>query len=189
MSEPRTPLPSPLAGEGGRSERSEDRPGEGALPLGKSRTHPSPASRLRRSAPSPARGEGTERVARSGASTKSVIRARALRRRMTDAEAKLWFALRDRRLASYKFRRQAPVGPFYADFVCFDARVVIEVDGGQHAESMRDLRRDQWFEANGFAVLRFWNHDVLRNLEGVLTSLLDTLQRNGKDGTTWEIAR
>ena len=103
-------------------------------------------------------------------------RARALRSRMTDAECKLWFALRDRRFADFKFRRQVPVGPFIADFVCYNARVVIEVDGGQHAESSSDARRDRWFAANEFLVLRFWNNDVLHNLEGVLTSLLETLQ-------------
>src|SRR4051794_41907586 len=115
---PRARNPSPLAGEGGREQC--ERPGEGTLP----RVDPSPASRLRRSAPSPARGEGEY-------AAQSVARARSLRRRMTDAERKLWFALRDRRLAGFKFRRQVPVGPFYADFVCFDARLVIEADGGQ----------------------------------------------------------
>jgi very-short-patch-repair endonuclease len=94
---------------------------------------------------------------------------------MTDAERKLWFVLRDRRFANFKFRRQAPVGPFIADFVCYDARVVIEVDGGQHAESRSDERRDRWFAANGFFVLRFWNHDVLKNPEGVLTVILERL--------------
>jgi very-short-patch-repair endonuclease len=94
---------------------------------------------------------------------------------MTDAERKLWFALRDRRFAAFKFRRQVPMGPFVADFVCYDARVVIEVDGGQHAESLSDKRRDRWFMAKGFLVLRFWNNDVLSNLEGVLTSALDAL--------------
>ena len=96
---------------------------------------------------------------------------------MTDAERKLWFALRDRRFVDYKFRRQVPVGPFIADFVCYDARVVVEVDGGQHAESARDAQRDQWFAAHGFVVVRFWNNDVLRNLEGVLTLLLETLHQ------------
>ena len=93
---------------------------------------------------------------------------------MTDAECRLWFALRDRRFAEFKFRRQVPVGPFVADFVCYKVRVIIEVDGGQHAESQSDLRRDWWFAANDFLVLRYWNNDVLRNLEGVLTSLLAT---------------
>ena len=95
---------------------------------------------------------------------------------MTDAEAKLWFALRDRRFANFKFRRQVPVGPFVADFVCYDARVVIEVDGGQHAQSHSDERRDRWLAANGFVVLRFWNHDVLKTLEGVLTVVLERLR-------------
>ena len=69
-----------------------------------------------------------------------------------------------------------PVGPFIADFICYGARVVIEVDGGQHADSKSDERRDQWFASNKFFVLRFWNHDVLLNLEGVLTVILETLR-------------
>jgi very-short-patch-repair endonuclease len=95
---------------------------------------------------------------------------------MTDAETKLWFALRDRRFANFKFRRQVSPGPFIADFICYKARVIVEVDGGQHAESASDLHRDRWCAANEFVVWRFWNHDVLRNPEGVLTSLLETLQ-------------
>jgi very-short-patch-repair endonuclease len=102
-------------------------------------------------------------------------RARALRQRMTNAERKLWYALRDRRFARFKFRRQAPVGRFIADFVCFERRLVIEVDGGQHADSVRDRWRDRWFAANGFRVLRFWNNEVLKNLEGVMTVLAETL--------------
>jgi very-short-patch-repair endonuclease len=101
--------------------------------------------------------------------------ARALRTQMTDAERKLWLALRDRRFAGVKFRRQAPVGPFIADFICFDARLVIEVGGGQHADSSSDVRRDAWFARNGFRILRFWNSDVLLNTEGVLTAVLDAL--------------
>jgi very-short-patch-repair endonuclease len=94
---------------------------------------------------------------------------------MTDAERKLWLALRDGRFANYKFRRQVPAGPFFPDFVCFDARLVIELDGGQHADSVRDRRRDRWFEANDFLVVRYWNNDVFGNLEGVLTALLEAL--------------
>jgi very-short-patch-repair endonuclease len=94
---------------------------------------------------------------------------------MTDAEAKLWFALRDRRFADFKFRRQVPVGSYIADFICYDPRVVIEVDGGQHSESSLDVSRDQWFTANDFLILRFWNNDVLSNLEGVLLNLLEAL--------------
>jgi very-short-patch-repair endonuclease len=94
---------------------------------------------------------------------------------MTDAERKLWFALRDRRFANFKFRRQVPIGPFVADFACYSARVIIEVDGGQHADSIRDQRRDRWFADNNFIVLRYWNNEVLSNLEGVLTVILDVL--------------
>jgi very-short-patch-repair endonuclease len=74
---------------------------------------------------------------------------------MTDTERKLWFALRDRRFAGCKFRRQVPIGPFIADFVCFQARRVIEVGGGQHADSIQDQRRDRCFAANKFRVMRF----------------------------------
>ena len=166
----RTPIPSPLAGEGGR-EQSE-RPVEGSV-------NPSPASLTRgvRSAPSPARGEG--KAGAIGGEPRprpsAVSRARALRSRMTDAERKLWFVLRDRRFARSKFRRQVPIGPFVADFVCFDARLVLEIDGGQHAGSTRDINRDRWFAANGFRLLRFWNNDVLSNPDGVMTTVAAAL--------------
>jgi very-short-patch-repair endonuclease len=103
-------------------------------------------------------------------------RARELRSPMTDAERKLWFALRDRRFACFKFRRQVPIGPFIADFVCFEARLVIEVDGGQHADSIQDQRRDRWFAANKFRVMRFWNNEVRSNLEGVMILLAEALR-------------
>ncbi|MEO6947825.1 MAG: endonuclease domain-containing protein [Nitrobacter sp.] len=99
--------------------------------------------------------------------------ARNLRARMTDAERKLWFGIKDRRFQNLKFRRQVPVGPYVADFLCFDLRLVVEVDGGQHAESVRDAERDRWFADNGFRTLRFWNNDVLSNLEGVLTVIAE----------------
>jgi very-short-patch-repair endonuclease len=96
---------------------------------------------------------------------------------MTDAERKLWFALKDRRFAAFKFRRQVPVGPYIADFLCFELRLILEVDGGQHAKSVRDAERDNWLAQNEFRVVRFWNNDVLQNLEGVLTSLAGELDR------------
>jgi very-short-patch-repair endonuclease len=95
---------------------------------------------------------------------------------MTNAERKLWFALRDRRFARFKFRRQLPIGPFVADFICYSARLVVEVDGGHHAESSQDKNRDHWFSANNFQVMRFWNNDVLKNLDGVLTLIAQALQ-------------
>jgi very-short-patch-repair endonuclease len=103
--------------------------------------------------------------------------ARQLRARMTDAERKLWFALKDRRFATFKFRRQVPIGPYIADFLCFELRLITEIDGGQHADSVRDIERDNWLARNEFHVVRFWNNDVLQNLEGVLTSLAEQLDR------------
>jgi very-short-patch-repair endonuclease len=95
-------------------------------------------------------------------------KARALRRSMTDAERKLWRAIRDRQIAGAKFRRQVPIGKFVADFLCYELRIVIEVDGGQHANSVKDGIRDRWFRDNELRVLRFWNNEVLSNLQGVL---------------------
>jgi very-short-patch-repair endonuclease len=179
MSERHAPKPSPPAGEGAErsaklaaSQASLTREaGEGSLAK-----NSSPGRSLRSRPPSPAGGEGKEPAASKDVSI-SVARARTLRSGMTDAERKLWYAFRDRRFANYKFRRQVPIGPFIADFICYDARVVIEVDGGQHAGSASDARRDRWFAANQFLVLRFWNNDVLKNLEGVLTSVLESLHQ------------
>jgi BirA family biotin operon repressor/biotin-[acetyl-CoA-carboxylase] ligase len=94
--------------------------------------------------------------------------ARRLRREMTDAERKLWSVLRVRRFRGTAFRRQAPLGPYIADFVCHRLKLVIEVDGGQHSGSEHDACRDQWLAREGYRVLRFWNNEVLGNLEGVL---------------------
>ena len=101
--------------------------------------------------------------------------ARVMRRIATDAERKLWFLLRDRRLDGIKFRRQVPFGPYVLDFVCFDRKLVVEVDGGQHAELKADTVRDARLQARGFRVVRYWNTDVLKNPDGVLTDLLAQL--------------
>jgi very-short-patch-repair endonuclease len=128
--------------------------------------------------PSPPAGEGAERQRReAGEGARWLTKtARKLRSKMTDAERKLWFALKDRRFQSFKFRRQVPIGPYVADFLTFESRLVVEVDGGQHAESARDIERDRWLAENEFRVLRFWNNDVLSNLDGVLTALATELQ-------------
>jgi len=97
--------------------------------------------------------------------------ARKLRRDMTPAEKKLWAALRARRFAAYKFRRQVPVGPYVADFMCFEARLIVEVDGSQHVESAHDVERDAWLASQGFLVKRFWNGDVLSRLDSVLDTI------------------
>lgn len=99
--------------------------------------------------------------------------ARDLRGSLTDAEAILWRCLRDRRLAGLKFRRQVPLGPYIADFVCFEAKFVVEADGGQHADSPRDARRDAFIASQGFRTLRVWNMDIKDNLE----SVLDTIEK------------
>jgi 2-isopropylmalate synthase len=98
-------------------------------------------------------------------------RARAMRRTLTDAERRLWCALRDRRMQSVKFRRQAPVGPYIVDFLCIRHRLVIEADGSQHAESVRDNVRDAWLTRSGYRILRFWNHEVLTAQENVLATI------------------
>ena len=99
-----------------------------------------------------------------------------LRLNATDAERRLWAALRDRRLQSYKFRRQHPIGRFVVDFACTKHRLVIEADGGQHNESTADIRRTAWLESQGWRVIRFWNNDILVNTEGVLSTILRALQ-------------
>ncbi len=98
--------------------------------------------------------------------------ARKLRSDTTDAEIRLWRALRNRRLSGYKFKRQVPFSPYIADFLCADAQLIVEADGGQHAESVdADRLRTEYFEQGGYRVLRFWNNDVLQNLEGVLETI------------------
>jgi very-short-patch-repair endonuclease len=103
---------------------------------------------------------------RSAKVTKTIL-ARRLRRDSTHAEQKLWRYLRARSLGGFKFARQIPVGPYIVDFVCREKRLVIEVDGGQHAESKSDAARDRWLEAHRYRVVRFWNNKVLENIEGV----------------------
>jgi very-short-patch-repair endonuclease len=93
-----------------------------------------------------------------------------LRASMTDAERKLWYALRSRSIGP-KFRRQVPLGPFIVDFACFEMKIIVEVDGSQHAKNQHDVARDLYFNERGYRVLRFWNNDVLRNLDGVLQAI------------------
>jgi adenine-specific DNA-methyltransferase len=102
--------------------------------------------------------------------------ARQLRRDQTDAEQRLWAKLRDRQLGSAKFRRQHPIGPFVADFCCPQRKLVVELDGGQHKDDVvADEKRSRFLEAQGYRVLRFWNHDVLANTNGVLERIGDAL--------------
>ena len=96
---------------------------------------------------------------------------RKLRNTMTDSEKKLWQQLRGKQFDGYKFRRQHPFGDFILDFVCLDAKLVIEVEGGQHSESVRDLIRDQSLQRAGFRIFRFWNNQVLNEMESVVEAV------------------
>lgn len=98
--------------------------------------------------------------------------ARRLRTNMTDAERKLWQCLRLKQVASYRFRRQHPIGPYIVDFACLEKHLVIEVDGGQHHECEADFHRDAFLGGRGFDVLRFWNNDVIENIEGVIEAVM-----------------
>ncbi|MGA8032980.1 MAG: DUF559 domain-containing protein [Casimicrobiaceae bacterium] len=105
----------------------------------------------------------------SGQGKQCVRRARQLRRESTDAEQRLWWLLRDRRLAGHKFRRQHSIGPYFADLACVERRIIIELDGGQHVERRAyDDRRSTWLEGRGWRVLRFWDDDVLLRTGDVL---------------------
>jgi very-short-patch-repair endonuclease len=97
--------------------------------------------------------------------------ARRLRRDATEAEKALWQRLRSRGFEGLKFRRQVPFGRYIADFFCEELQLVIELDGGQHADSEKDVVRTRYLESQGLRVLRFWNNDVLGNMEGVLEYL------------------
>ena len=102
-------------------------------------------------------------------------RARELRRFGTDAENRLWYAFKNRAFCGLKFSRQVPIGPYIADFVCREIGLIIELDGGQHAESVRDELRTAFLNAEGYDVLRFWNTDVLTNRDGVLQAIGDVI--------------
>ena len=101
----------------------------------------------------------------------STLRSRNLRKQSTEAEKLLWQKLRRKQFHGLRFRRQFPLGPYFGDFVCLPARLVVEVDGGLHAEPAQrehDQRRSNWLRTQKFRVLRFWNLDVFQNIEGVL---------------------
>ncbi|MBI3464610.1 MAG: endonuclease domain-containing protein [Planctomycetes bacterium] len=103
--------------------------------------------------------------------------ARQLRRDMTDAEHRLWWHLRYRQMDGKKFRRQAPIGSYIVDFACFEEKLIVELDGGQHAQQQAyDARRTQWLNSQGFRVLRFWDHQVFEDVEPVMEVILRNLR-------------
>ncbi|WP_321813616.1 MULTISPECIES: endonuclease domain-containing protein [unclassified Paraburkholderia] len=106
-----------------------------------------------------------------------LAQARHLRKNMTEAERLLWRHLRAHRLRGEKFRRQHPIGPYIVDFMHCGARVVIEADGGHHNARASDAARDAWFQHRGFTVLRFWNNEILQNVDGVLEVISATVSQ------------
>ena len=114
--------------------------------------------------------------------------SRQLRREMADAERKLWSILSERQVGGVKVRRQVPFGPYVADFASHESKIVIEVDGGQHAERQeKDGLRTAFLAAEGYQVLRFWNNDVMDNLEGVYAVIAEAVDAAGKTSAFKEI--
>lgn len=109
-------------------------------------------------------------------SQETVKHSRQLRKNPTEAEKRLWRHIRDKQLNAHKFRRQFPIGSYIVDFICVEKRLIIEVDGGQHADSAYDKKRDIDLKAQNYHIIRFWNHDVLQNTEGVLQEIISSLQ-------------
>ena len=105
-------------------------------------------------------------------------RARTLRQNMTEAERRVWQILRSHQIEGYKFRRQVPIGRYIADFVCHEARLIVEIDGGQHDRSSpREAERSGFLQSEGYRILRFWNDEVLANLDGVHETIAAELGR------------
>lgn len=101
--------------------------------------------------------------------------SRKLRRNETDAEYRLWYELKNRGLSGFKFSRQVPLGPYIADFVCREKMLIVELDGSQHASSTHDRQRALWLNTQGYAVLRFWNHELFEGLSDTLDTILAVL--------------
>jgi len=142
--------------------------------------------------PSPLAGEGLGSGVRAASAAHKTLtdalarkatmleRARHMRSNPTDAERRLWSILRAGRLAGIRWRRQQIIDDLYiADFICFEHRLIVEADGGQHAESTYDEQRDAWLVEQGFRILRFWNNDVLTNGEGVAEAILHEIESPG----------
>ncbi|VAW36089.1 hypothetical protein MNBD_DELTA03-934 [hydrothermal vent metagenome] len=107
---------------------------------------------------------------------KFIYRAKLLRNNMTDTERLLWSKIRNRQIYGYKFRRQSPIGRYIVDFICYEKKIIIELDGSQHAAREEyDQQRTVWLESGGYKVIRFWNNDVWQNIEGVLDVIASAL--------------
>ncbi len=140
---------------------------------GRNKLPPLPGGeRVARAKPEPGEGASDPAKRRPGATA----RARSLRRNDTEPEYRLWGELRNRRLNGYKFARQIPIGPYVVDFLNREIRLVVELDGAQHADGRRDAVRDRYLSGNGYAVLRFWNDEVLKERRAVLETILAALE-------------
>ncbi|MCF6192446.1 MAG: DUF559 domain-containing protein, partial [Candidatus Hydrothermae bacterium] len=163
--------PPPLAHQG--EDRGMTSPSTSTQEIGSREETPNPSPLW-----GEGRGEGRKSRTKEERSELLMQLAREMRKAPTDAEQRLWYFLRNRRLGGYKFRRQHSIGPYIVDFVCIEKGVIVEVDGGQHAEDLqrrKDVERTRFLENRGFRVIRFWNHEVLKNTEEVLAAILDAL--------------
>jgi very-short-patch-repair endonuclease len=111
--------------------------------------------------------------------------AKTLRHALTEAERDLWQLLRSRQLSNIKFRRQVPLGPWIADFVCFEHMLIVEADGSQHADSRHDDGRDADLRSRGFRILRCWNNDIFVNPNGVLERIFETIEPSPSPRGLW----
>ena len=122
-----------------------------------------------------------EAESRTRRAPQTTPRARALRDGGNHAEGRLWLELKDRKLSGYKFVRQFPIGPYFADFLCRSAKLVVELDGSQHAGSLHDAQRDKYMNDNGYSVIRFWSHEILSQTTAVLETILGVLDGRLKE--------
>jgi very-short-patch-repair endonuclease len=133
--------------------------------------------------PLPPAGEGRGEGVWKDKRHTSAIKAKRLRKISTDAENRLWQKIRNRQVRGCKFKRQYPIEHYVADFICVEMGLIVEVDGGQHCENKKDEIRTEFLESKGYEVIRFWNNEVLGNIEGVLDTLTLTLSRKAGEGT------
>jgi very-short-patch-repair endonuclease len=125
--------------------------------------------------PSPILGEGGTRREAVGGRGRALGRAREMRKHPTDAERRLWTLLRNHHLAGSKWKRQQTIGRYIVDFVCFEARLIVEADGAQHIDSGYDAARDTSLRTQGFRLLRFYNNDILAETQSVAAAILAAL--------------
>ncbi len=122
---------------------------------------------------------------KAGMGVRSIVAtARKLRRSSTDVERKLWHRIRDKQIEEFRFRRQRPIEKYIVDFICLEAQLIVELDAGQHAENVaHDQKRSAFLHERGYRVLRFWNSEVIENIEGVLERLREVLLLTRLDPT------